>query len=359
MGSRHSAIFVAVPTMPRTLGPVSRDSSSHSGKLRWGVLGAAKIAITKVIPAMQGGRHNEVVALASRDLDRARAAAEQLGLFRAYGSYDALLADPDVDAVYIPLPNHLHVPWSLRALEAGKHVLCEKPVALSAAEATTLLEAARRHPDLKVMEAFMYRHHPQWHRVRAMVGDGAIGSLRTVHCTFAYHNVDPANIRNQARMGGGGLMDIGCYGASVARLLFDAEPGRVCAVVERDEQFGTDRLATALLDFGRGTATFTASTQMTPYQEVQLFGTTGAIHVEAPFNPPLDRPVRLWHRQDGRVDEILVAPENQFTLQGDLFARAVLDGTPVPTPLEDAVANMRVLDAVVSSAKSRAWTVIP
>jgi predicted dehydrogenase len=310
----------------------------------------------KVIPAMQAGRSTEVVALASRDTDRARAAADRLGVAKVYGSYEALLADPEVDAIYNPLPNHLHVPWSIRALEAGKHVLCEKPIALNAAEATVLLEAARRTPALKVMEAFMYRHHPQWERVRSLVVDGGIGDLRTVHCTFSYHNVDPANIRNQADMGGGSLMDIGCYGVSVARLLFDAEPRRVCAVLDRDERFGTDRFATALLDFGRGTAVVTSSTQMAPYQEVQVFGTTGSIHLEAPFNPPLERPSRLVHRYDGRYDEILLEPANQFTLQGDRFARAVLDGTAVPTPLEDAVANMRVLDAVVASAGAGEWT---
>lgn len=324
-------------------------------RLRWGVLGTSRIAVTKVIPAMQRGRFTEVVAIASRDEERARSAAERLGVARAHGSYEALLADPDVDAVYNPLPNHLHVPWSVRALEAGKHVLCEKPVALNAAEAVTLLEAAHRRPGLKVMEAFMYRHHPQWERVRALVEGGGVGRLRSVQCTFSYHNVDPANTRNQADAGGGGLMDVGCYGSSVARLLFGGEPARVAGVLEHDDRFRTDRFAAALLDFGRGTGSFTVSTQMVRYQDVQVFGTEGAIRVEAPFNPPPDRPARLVHVRGGDEEEILVAPVDQFTVQGDRFARAVLDDTPVPTPLDDAVANMRVLDAIVASAARGEW----
>jgi predicted dehydrogenase len=325
------------------------------GKLRWGVLSTAKIAVEKVVPAMQQGRHTEVTALASRDLMRARSAAERLGVAKAYGSYEELLDDPEIDAVYNPLPNHLHVSWSLRALAAGKHVLCEKPIALSAAEARTLLDAARQHPHLKVMEAFMYRHHPQWQRVVDLVVGGAIGELRTLHSVFSYYNADPANVRNIAEFGGGGLMDIGCYNISVSRWIFAAEPERACGALERDATFATDRLASGILEFGRGTATFTCSTQLVPFQRVDIFGTEGRIEVEVPFSPQPHQPSRIWHQHDGRTDELLIEPCNQYTLQGDRFSRAVLDGTEVPTPLEDAVANMRALEAVVASARSQRW----
>jgi predicted dehydrogenase len=324
-------------------------------KIRWGVLSTANIGVAKVLPAMQLGSYCEVTAMASRDLTKAQAAASRLGIPKAYGSYEELLADPEIDAIYNPLPNHLHVPWSIKALEAGKHVLCEKPIGLSAAEAGELVAAAQRHPRLKVMEAFMYRHHPQWQRARAIVNEGGIGELRTVQSFFSYYNDDPANIRNQADIGGGGLMDIGCYNISLSRFIFGAEPQRVCSIVEYDPQLKTDRLASGLLDFGRGTSTFTCSTQLAPYQRVNIFGDAGRIEIEIPFNAPPDRPCKIWHQHAGGVEEIVFDVCDQYTIQGDLFARAILDDTPVPTPIEDAVANMEVIEAIVRSAKSGGW----
>ncbi|HEU5104015.1 MAG TPA: Gfo/Idh/MocA family oxidoreductase [Roseiflexaceae bacterium] len=324
-------------------------------KIRWGVLSTANIGVAKVLPAMQRGAFCEVTALASRDLAKAQAAAKQLGIPKAYGSYEELLADPDVDAIYNPLPNHLHVPWSIKAIEAGKHVLCEKPIALSAAEAQELADAAAQHPRLKVMEAFMYRHHPQWQRARQIVSEGGIGQLRTIQSFFSYYNDDPNNVRNQAEIGGGGLMDIGCYNISLSRFIFGAEPQRVCGIVEYDPQFKTDRLASGMLDFGRGTATFTCSTQLASYQRVNIFGDTGRIEIEIPFNAPPDKPCRMWHQHAGGTEEIVFEICDQYTIQGDLLARAILDNTPVPTPLTDAVANMRVIEAIVQSAKSGTW----
>jgi predicted dehydrogenase len=324
-------------------------------KIRWGVLSTANIGVAKVLPAMQRGAHCEIAAIASRDLAKARDVAAQLSIGQAYGSYEELLADSTIQAIYNPLPNHLHVPWSIKALEAGKHVLCEKPIGLSAAEARELADAAKQHPRLKVMEAFMYRHHPQWLRARQIVNEGGIGELRTVHSFFSYFNDDPGNIRNQADIGGGGLMDIGCYNISLSRFIFASEPTRVCGLIEYDPQLKTDRLASGMLDFGRGTATFTCSTQLASYQRVNIFGTTGRIEIEIPFNAPPDRPCKLWHQQPGGTQEIVFDVVDQYTLQGDLFARAILDDTPVPTPIEDAVANMQVLDALVRSAKSAAW----
>jgi predicted dehydrogenase len=324
-------------------------------KVRWGVLSTAGIGTRQVIPAMQAGQYCEIVAISSRSLDRAQAAAEELNIPKAYGSYEELLADPEIDAVYNPLPNHLHVPWSIKALEAGKHVLCEKPIALTSAEAQELLDAAHRRPHLKVMEAFMYRHHPQWQRARQLVIQGGVGELRTVQSFFSYHNVDPANIRNMADTGGGGLMDIGCYCISQSRFIFDAEPLRVFGIVEYDPQFRTDRLASGVLDFGRGTATFTCATQLTPYQRVNIFGTRGRVEIEIPFNAPTDRPAMMWYQHGDEVDEITFEVCNQYTRQGDLFSQAILNDTAVPTPLEDAVANMKAIEAVVQSGQRGAW----
>jgi len=324
-------------------------------KVRWGVLSTAKIGTQKVIPAMQAGKYCVVTAIASRNVEKAREAASQLSIPRTYGSYEELLADPEVDAVYNPLPNHLHVPWSIKALEAGKHVLCEKPIALTAAEAQDLLDAAHKHPQLKVMEAFMYRHHPQWQRAQQLVAEGKIGDLRTIQSFFSYYNVDPNNIRNVAGMGGGGLMDIGCYCISLSRFIFDGEPHRVSGIVEYDPAFQVDRLASALLDFGRGTATFTCATQLTPHQRVNIFGTEGRVEIEIPFNAPADRPCPMWHQRGSEIDEILFDACDQYTIQGDLFSQAVLNDTDVPTPLEDAVANMKVIEAIIRSAESETW----
>lgn len=323
--------------------------------VRWGVLSTAKIGREKVIPAMQEGRYCEVVALASRSLDRAEATAEALGIPKAFSAYEDLLEDPEIDAVYIPLPNHLHVPWTLKALEAGKHVLCEKPLGLTAAEAQQVVEAAREHPHLKVMEAFMYRYHPQWQHAKELVDRGAIGELRTIHTAFSYFNADPTNIRNQPEIGGGALMDIGCYGVSLSRFLFGREPERVVGEMEADPELGIDCLTSAMLDFGKGTATFTCATQLIPHQRVDIFGTEGRIEIEIPFNAPPDRETRIWLIVDGSKEEITFEAANQYTLQGDFFSRAVLDDTEVPMPIEDAVEDMKVIEGIVRSADSGAW----
>lgn len=324
-------------------------------KVRWGVLSTAKIGVRTVIPAMQLGEYCDVVAIASRKPERAQAAARQLGIPKAYGSYEELLADPDVDAVYIPLPNHLHVPWSIKALTAGKHVLCEKPIGLNAAQAEELLDAAKKHSGRKVMEAFMYRHHPQWQRARKLVVEGRIGKLQTVHSFFSYYNADPGNIRNTVSFGGGGLMDIGCYSISLSRFIFGSEPQRVCGIMEYDPRFKTDRLTSGILDFGESTATFTCSTQLVPYQRVNIYGTEGRIEIEIPFNAPADRPCKMWHQRGVQIEEIALEVCNHYTIQGDLFSLAVLNDTEVPTPLEDAVANMQVIDALIRSAKGGIW----
>ncbi len=325
-------------------------------RVRWGILSTANIGVKKVIPAMQRGSLSVVTAIGSRDLARAQAAAADLGIATAYGSYEALLADREVDAVYIPVPNHLHVPWAIKAIEAGKHVLVEKPVGLNAQQAQALLDAARRAPHLKVMEAFMYRHHPQWITARELVRSGQIGALTTVHSFFSYYDVDPTNVRNNGTVGGGGgLMDIGCYPISLSRFIFDREPVRVVGTATFDPAFNVDVLASGIMDFGAGIATFTCSTQLVPFQRVHIYGTEGYVEIEIPFNAPTTAAHRLWHKRGHELTTIDVGGHDQYTIQGDLMSRAILDDTPVPTPLGDAVANMQVIDNLVRSAATNSW----
>jgi predicted dehydrogenase len=324
-------------------------------KVKWGVLGAASIAVRKVIPGMQQGEYCEVAAIASRDLAKARAAAATLKVGKAYGSYEELLADPEIEAIYNPLPNHLHVPWSIEAMEAGKHVLCEKPIALNAAEAKTLLPV-RDRAGVKIGEAFMVKTHPQWLRTRDLIRKGRIGELRAIVGVFSYFNRDAKNVRSNPEWGGGGLLDIGCYPITMSRFMYGAEPLRVSGVLERDPEFGTDRLASAIMEFSQGQAVFTCSTQMVPYQRMQFLGTKGRIEIEIPFNAPPDKVTRIFV-DDGsdvggagiKVETVSVG--DQYTIQGDVVSKAILEDGPVPVPLEDAIANMAVIDAIFRAAK--------
>jgi predicted dehydrogenase len=329
------------------------------GKVRWGVLGAASIAMREVIPGMQKGEWSEVTAIASRDLLKAEDAAHKLGIAKAYGSYEELLADPDVEAIYNPLPNHLHVPWSIKAAEAGKHVLSEKPLSLTVAEAKTLV-AARDRYGVKIGEAFMVKTHPQWLRTRELIRQGVIGELRAIMGAFSYFNRDPKNVRHAVEWGGGGLMDIGCYPITTSRWIFGEEPLRVAGIAERDPEFGTDRLTSAVMEFPSGQAVFTCSTQMVPYQRMQFLGTKGRIEIEIPFNAPNDRPTRIFI-DDGsdvcgsgiRTEAIPVC--DQYTVQGDAFSRVIREGGEVPVPLEDAIANMTVIETIFRAADSGKW----
>ena len=331
-------------------------------KIKWGVLGAAKIAVEKVIPAMQRSRLTEVVAIASRDSAKAGAAAASLRIPRSYGSYEALLADPEIDAVYNPLPNHLHVPWTKAAAEAGKHVLCEKPIGLTTAEASSLIEV-RDRTGVKIQEAFMVRTHPQWLRAMEICGSGRLGDIRSYVGTFSYFNDDPANIRNVADWGGGALMDIGCYLIMTSRMIFAEEPRRVMGCIERDPVSGVDTLTSMMLEYPSGHAIGTCSTRLVPHQRVQVFGTKGKLEVEIPFNAPPDRPCRLFvdERGDlfGRGIETIELPTcDQYAIQGDLFSRAILERSEVPYALEMSVKNMAIIDAVVRSAQSGRWEAV-
>ena len=335
--------------------------TSIMNKVRWGILGAAKIATVKVIPAMQKCRRGEVLGIASRSLPRAQQAARELGLAKAYGSYEELLADAEIDAVYIPLPNHLHVPWSIKALEAGKHVLCEKPIGLSVGRGRAAGAAGRRHPKLKLMEAFMYRHHPQWVTAKRLVTEGKFGPLKRCRVFSRISIATPTTSATRPQIGGGGLMDIGCYPISLSRFLFGSRADDACSRKSNTiPEFRTDRLASGDHGFRRWHgATFTCGTQLAPYQRVQIVGTEGRIEIEIPFNAPPDRPLPdVAARRPRESRRSRCPPRDQYTIQGDLFSAAILDDTPVPTPIEDAVANMSVIEAAVRSGESGHWEVL-
>ena len=329
--------------------------------VRWGILSTAKIGLQKVIPAMQQSDTCEIRAIASRDLSAARSVASTLGIPVAYGSYDELLADSEIEAIYNPLPNHLHVPLSIQAAEAGKHVLCEKPIALDANEANKLIEA-RDRAGVLIQEAFMVRYHPQWLRVRELVRSGRIGTLRSVQGFFSYNNRDPQNIRNIADIGGGGLYDIGCYPITGARFVFEGEPARVMGLIERDPEWGIDRLTSAILEFAGGHATFTCSTQIVPYQRIHFFGTSGRIEIEIPFNAPPDRPCRIFIDDGKQLGNLGVQIEelpttDQYTAQGEAFSAAIRSGEALEFPLENAIDGMRIIDAVFRSAETSRWEI--
>lgn len=322
-------------------------------KIRWGILSTANIGIKLVIPGMQKGEFCSVEAISSRTKGMAEEAAAELGIPKAFGSYEELLEDDDIDAIYNPLPNHLHVSWTLKALEAGKHVLCEKPIAMNAREAEKLQEASAKYPGLKVMEAFMYRFHPQWVQVKDWLKAGKIGTVKAVNSVFTYYNNDPQNIRNKAGIGGGGLLDIGCYCISASRYLFGQEPIKALGDIEYDPNFEVDRLASGILIFPDGTAIFTCSTQASPEQHLTVFGSEGLIEMKIPFNP-LENTAPVYLKKDGEIVEQKNTRANHYTLQGDAFSKAILNNEPVPTPLEDASANMRIIDALFESSKQQA-----
>ncbi len=327
--------------------------SDSSGKIRWGILSSAKIARKHVIPAIQKSHFGKVTAIASRNSEKAEALANEFSIPFHYGSYDELLTSPEIDAIYNPLPNNMHIPWTMKAIKAGKHVLCEKPIGLNARETDHLIQHTVKHPEIKVMEAFMYRFHPQWQLVKSLVDSGKIGNIVSVNSVFTYYKDDPDNIRSDPEKGGGGLMDIGCYCISFARWLTGREPQRVSAFMTNHPQYKVDILTTGILDFGNGLhASFQCSTMSHPAQHVEILGSSGRIHVDLPVNVPADHTCRLLVETDKGSEEIAVDMADQYTLQADYFARSILDNSDVPTPLSDALANMRIIDALVKSADS-------
>ncbi|MBA4184246.1 MAG: Gfo/Idh/MocA family oxidoreductase [Acidobacteria bacterium] len=330
-------------------------------KIRWGVLGAAKIATTKVVPAIQQGEYSEISAIASRDLEKSRRAAQELDIPKFYGSYEELLADREIDAIYNPLPNNLHVGWTIKAAEAGKHVLCEKPIALTVKETRKLVET-RDRTGVKIQEAFMVRTHPQWLVARDLIHAGRIGKLQAINGFFSYFNDDAANIRNRIETGGGALLDIGCYCIHLSRFILGEEPRKVSALIKRDAESNVDKLTSAILDFPSCQSTFTCGTRLVPYQRMQFFGIKGRIEVEIPFNIPVDQPTEIFLDDGkdlfgGRVESIEIPAANQYTIQGDLFSRAILENCEQVIALEDSVKNMSAIEAVFRAAKSGNWEI--
>ena len=328
-------------------------------KVKWGILGAANIALKKVIPAMQSGEFCEISAIASRNLEKAQNAARDLGIEKFYGSYEELLNDAEIEAIYIPLPNNLHIDWAIKAANAGKHVLCEKPIGLNASEVRRLIET-RDKTGVKIQEAFMVRTHPVWLKVRELIKENRIGKLEAISGFFSYFNDDEANIRNKKEMGGGALMDIGCYCINISRFIFASEPRRVSALITKDENTKIDKLTSAMMDFPDGYATFTCSTQLVPYQRMQFLGTNGRIEIEIPFNIPPDTPTRIFIDEGsdlyGKNIEIIEFPAaDQYTIQGDLFSKVILENGEQAISLEDSFANMATIDAVFRSAETGNW----
>ena len=325
--------------------------------VRWGILGVSKHFITRVMPPMMKTDSSEVYAIASRDGEKAQAAAKKYGIPVAYSSYDDLLADDSIEVVFIPLPNHMHLEWIKRAADAGKHILCEKPLTLNAAETQEAIDYAESKGVL-LMEAFMYRLHPQWQRAKELIHGGILGSVTSVQTFFGYNNPDPGNIRNKLEMGGGGIYDIGCYAVSVARHMFGTEPQRALSLINRDPVFGTDMLASGILDFGAGQSTFTVATKTFACQKVDIFGTGGSIHIHIPFNAYDDVPSTITVVNGVGTREVYFEPADQYGLQADAFSRAVREGGAVPIPITDALNNSKALDALFASEKSGGWETI-
>jgi predicted dehydrogenase len=329
-------------------------------KVKWGVISTANIGVQKVLPAMQLGELTSITAIASRNLEKAKETAQALRIPKYFGSYEELLRDDEIEAIYNPLPNHLHVPWTIKCMEAGKHVLCEKPIALTTKDAKKLIEV-RDRTGVKAGEAFMVKTHPQWLRTLELIKKGEIGDLRAIHGYFSYFNRDPNNIRNILEIGGGSIWDIGCYPVTTSRFVFGEEPRRVISLIERDPEMKIDRLASVIMDFPSGHATFTSSTQLARYQKMIFFGTEQRIEIEIPFNAPPDRPCRIYIDGDLQGLEHAKAEEiptcNQYTIQGEEFSKAVLGERDVPVPLEDALKNTAVLLAIFRSAQSNSWEI--
>ncbi|MCX7788157.1 MAG: Gfo/Idh/MocA family oxidoreductase [Spirochaetes bacterium] len=322
--------------------------------VQWGILSVSKHYSLRVHPQIKGSPLVSLAGIASRDFRKAEETARQLGIAKSYGSYEELLQDPRIEAVYVPLPNHLHVEWICKAADQGKHVLCEKPLSLNAQEAEKALQYTRSK-EVRLMEAFMYRFHPQWNHVKEVVHSGELGEIRFIHIAYSYTNKDPQNIRNKLEAGGGAILDIGCYAISACRFLMGKEPKRVLAFVQRDPEFKTDCLSSGILDFGSSRGVFTVSTQAFPGQRVEVVGTNGKLWLEIPFNMYGDVPARVEITTSIGQRSVFLGPAEQYRIMFEAFSRSIREGTPVPTPPEDAVANMKVIDALFRSEQRGGW----
>ena len=327
-------------------------------KVRWGVMGSAKIALKKVIPSMSYCKYAVVEAIASRNEELAISAAEDLEIPKAYGSYEDLLNDKDIDAIYIPLPNHLHLEWTMKCIEAGKHVLCEKPFVLNHKDVSKLIQL-RNRSKLKIGEAFMVRSHPRWTAIKEIIDKGVIGEMNLIRGFFSYYNDDAQNIRNQYSEGGGGIWDIGCYPVQISRYLFGKNPKRVSASLIYDSKYKVDILGSVILEFENGLCSFSVGTQLARYQSVQIFGRNKWIDVEMPFNPPIieSSEIQIVSEEDPAAPRqiITIPPADQFTLQADAFSKAILDNKDEPVTLEDTLGNTLTIEAIFKAAKTGMW----
>ena len=325
--------------------------------VKWGVLGVSTHFIKRIMLPMQKSNKVNLYGIASRNREKARATAKRFGIRKAYSGYEELLSDPEIEAVYLPLPNNLHVVWIKKAADHGKHILCEKPLALNAPEAEEAINYAKSKKVL-IMEAFMYRFHPQWKRAIELVRIGEIGKINFVQCTFTYNNPDPANIRNKPEMGGGSIYDIGCYAVSTARFIMEREPSRVVSIVERDKEFKTDSRVGGMLDFGDAHALFSVGTRTYPYQVVEIFGTSGYIRIKIPFNTFSDVPAEVEVSTKIGFRELLTEPVDHYQLEFEAFSAAVREGRDVPVSPADAVNNLKVMDALFRSGERGTWEIV-
>lgn len=320
-------------------------------KTKWGILSTASIGIENVIPAIINAKYCDVYAIASRNYDKAKVEADKFNIPNHFGSYEELLENDEIDAVYIPLPNHLHVPWAIKSLEAGKHVLLEKPLAINSDEAQHLLEESLKYPDLKIMEAFMYRHHPQWIKAKELVENGSIGKVKTIFSSFSFYDDNSNSIVNNKEYGGGSLLDVGCYPISLSRFIFNSEPEKVLGSIEYHPEFGVDSVASAILQFEEGTSSLFSSIQLEEKQQAQIFGTEGIIEFQIPFTPIKNKQSKIFLHKNNKTEEIVFDACDQYTIQADLFSLSIINNTKVPTPLQDGVNNMKVIEAIIKSDK--------
>lgn len=326
-------------------------------KIRFGVLGVSNHFYKRIALPLNETDNCEVYAIASREVSKAKVAGEEFGIPVSDLNYEELINHDEVDAIYIPQPNHLHAEWTIKALEAGKPVLCEKPLAMDAQEANQMADVSKRL-NIPLMEGFMYRFHPLWQHIRNLIRTNQIGQINSVHTIFTYNNPSSSNIRNIKEFGGGALMDIGCYAISVPRFLFGSEPDKVMATMEEHPEFGTDMHTTALMQFGSANASFFVSTASEPFQKVEIIGTAGTITVHVPFNTYVDTPSTITVSTGQGAREVEFPICDPYGLMFDAFSSALIDQKPVPVPIEDAINNMKVIDAVVKSAKSGKWETV-
>jgi predicted dehydrogenase len=323
-------------------------------KLKIGILGTSNHYLKRIVLPLQNTEFCESYAIGSRNIENSESMAQEFNIPMWYGSYQAVLDDPDVDMVYIPLPNHMHKEWVEKCIEAGKPVLCEKPLGMDTGEAQEMTTKAQE-AGIPLMEGFMYMFHPMWKHARDIIKTKQIGDVQFIHTAFSYNNPSPTNIRNIPEYGGGALMDIGCYAISVPRFIIGDEPKQVMSLQSTHPVFGTDMHSTAIMDFGGPRATFTVSTAAQAFQKVDIVAAGGSITIHIPFNTYVDVPAQMTVTDGIGTRTIEFPASNPYGLMFDAFADAVINNKPLPVSPLDAINNIKVIDAVRKSAKTNNW----